>query len=288
MSNKIFQIILDRKIEYFIQSFVNDAKSIFYKGNKLFHPGEYGKFRESTLKELLKMIIPTSLQIGEGFVITSNDKVSTQCDIVIFDAENLPLLNDGIYQFYTLESTLAIGEVKSDLNKTQFKDALVKLAKNKMLQDDRIQNIKRKGINQKEREHLFTFLICRKLTFDRKIDFNEIYGDIPQKYWHNCILSIEDGIYHYVFPVLTFSEKLKEHYLKILGMNPFLYWDYPIHQEDEVEYPCIPYFTALKYLDKENHIICFLKSIVNSLDTMTTYKTEFLSYSNLDFVVFEK
>ena len=203
MSSKIFQTILDRKIEDFIHSFVIDAKSIFYKDEKLFHPGEYGKFRENTLKELLKFLIPTSFQIGEGFVITSNDNVSTQCDIVIYDNENLPLLNDGIYQFYTIESTLAIGEVKSDLNKTQFKDALKKLAKNKMLQDDRIKNIKRRRIQEKEREHLFTFLICRKFQFEGKVDFNEIYGDIPQKYWHNSILSIEDGIFHYNFPVLN-------------------------------------------------------------------------------------
>ena len=288
MSSKIFQTILDRKIEDFIHSFVIDAKSIFYKDEKLFHPGEYGKFRENTLKELLKFLIPTSFQIGEGFVITSNDNVSTQCDIVIYDNENLPLLNDGIYQFYTIESTLAIGEVKSDLNKTQFKDALKKLAKNKMLQDDRIKNIKRRRIQEKEREHLFTFLICRKFQFEGKVDFNEIYGDIPQKYWHNSILSIEDGIFHYNFPVLNLSQKLKEHYLNILGMNINLFWDYPIHQEDEIEYPCIQSFTSVNFDDKQNHIIFLIKSIVNSLDTMTTFNTEFLSYSNLESVVFDK
>lgn len=288
MSNKIFQTILDRKIEYFVQSFVKDANSIFYKDEKLFHPGEYGKFRESTLKELLKLVIPTSFQIGEGFVITSTDKISTQCDIVIFDNENLPLLNDGIYQFYTIESTLAIGEVKSDLNKTQFKDALIKLAKNKMLQDDRIPNIKKGRSKEKEREHLFTFLICRKFQFGGKINFNEIYGEIPQKYWHNCILSIEDGIFHYNFPVLNLSPKLKEYYLKILGMNINLFWDYPIHQEDEIEYPCIQSFTSVNLVDKQNHIIFFIKCIVNSLNTMTTFNTEFLSYSNLESVVFEK
>jgi hypothetical protein len=288
MSNKIFQTILDRKIEYFVQSFVIDAKSIFYKDDKLFHPGEYGKFRESTLKELLKLVIPTSLQIGEGFVITSNDKVSTQCDVVIFDNENLPLLNDGIYQFYTIESTLAIGEVKSDLNKTQFKDALIKLAKNKMLQDDRIENIKKRKSNSKENEHLFTFLICRKFQFGCKIDFSDIYEDIPQKYWHNCILSIEDGIFHYNFPVLNLSQKLKEHYMKILGMNLNLFWDYPIHQEDEIEYLCFQSFTPVNLSDKQKHIIFFIKCIINSLDTKTTYNTEFLSYSNLEFVTFDK
>jgi len=71
-------------------------------------------------------------------------------------------------------------------------------------------------------------------------------------------------------------------------MNINLFWDYPIHQEDEIEYPCIQSFTSVNLDDKQNHIIFLIKSIVNSLDTMTTFNTEFLSYSNLESVVFDK
>lgn len=288
MSNTIFQAILDRKIEYFIQSFVEDADSIFYKDQKLFHPGEYGKFRENTLKELLRMLIPTNNRIGDGFIITSNNKVSTQCDIVIYDNENLPLLNDGIYQFYTIESTLAIGEVKSDQNNTQLKETLRKLARNKMLQDDRVYNIKKKHTKFKHNDDIFSFLICRKIQKPDKLDFNEIYGDIPKRYWHNCILSIEDGILHYVLPVQNFKPELKTKYLERLGMNPFMFSDYPVHYEDEHAYLCFDYFSKIKNDNKQNHIIMFLKCIVNSLSDMTTFNTEFLSYSNLDFVVLDK
>lgn len=288
MSNTIFQAILDRKIEYFIQSFVEDADSIFYKDEKLFHPGEYGKFRENTLKELLRMLIPTNNRIGDGFIITSKNNVSTQCDIIIFENENLPLLNDGIYQFYTIESTLAIGEVKSAQSKIQLKETLRKLASNKMLQDERTYNIKKRKSNFIHNEDIFSFLICRKIENPDKLNFNEIYGDIPKRYWHNCILSIEDGFQNYILPIMEFEPELKNEYLRILGMSPFLYSDYPVHYENGKGYQCIDNFSKIENDNKQNHIIMFLKCIVNSLSMMTTFNTEFLSYSNLDFVVLDK
>ena len=134
---------------------------------------------------------------------------------------------------------------------------------------------------------MFSFLICRKFQFRDKINFNEIYGEIPQKYWHNCILSIEEGIFHYRLPVLDFSPKLREYYLKILGMSIKLNWDYPIHQEDETEYLCKPLFTPLDVNNKYDHIIMMIKCVVNSLFSMTTFNAEFLSYSNLESVVLE-
>ena len=36
-------------------------------------------------KDLLRKIIPRKLEIGDGFIITSQGGISTQCDLIIYD-----------------------------------------------------------------------------------------------------------------------------------------------------------------------------------------------------------
>jgi hypothetical protein len=283
MSNKIFQAILERKIDNFIKSFVIDSRSIFYKDDILIHPGEYGKYRENTLKDLLKILIPTDFKINDGFVITAKDEVSTQCDIVIYNSSELPFLNDGISQFYPIESVLAIGEVKSDLDKKRFKEALVKLARNKMLQDSRLGTEKKRKYSFKENDYLNTFLVCRKLTFNFDFNFDEIYGDIPCKYWHNCILSIEEGLLAYNLDFDKFPEPMRANAIRRgLNLRNIVVWEYPLHQEGESIYKCYCEKFFIYQENKYKHITMFLQSIVSTLDSMTLYNTEFLHYSNLE------
>ena len=285
MSSKIFETILNRKIENFIQSYIVDANSIFYKDNSLFHPGEFGKYREKTLQDLLKLIINTNFEINEGFIITSTDKISTQCDIIIYNKENLPLLNNGISQFYTVESVIGIGEVKSDLTFVEFSKALIKLAKNKILQNER------KGTKSKitfgflEYDDIVTFLVCRKLKFDvSKVDFKNIYNDIDQKYWHNYILSIEDGIFLYNICFNDFPESMKTIFINAGGNlkeNTIWVWQFPIHQENEIIYSCLPIFVKVILDDKLKHIHRFLESIASSINYHTLHNSDLLEYINL-------
>ncbi len=282
MSSKIFQTILDRKIDNFVNSFVIDSNSIFYKNDLLIHPGEYGRYRENALKELLKILIPSNLKISDGFVITSNDKVSTQCDIVIYNSDNMPLLNDGISQFFSIESVLVIGEVKSDLKKNKFEEALVKLARNKMLQDHRI-GTSHSGVNEyKENDDLVSFLLCRKLDFNLDFDFKDIYGDIPRKYWHNFILSIEDGLIGYNLTFSDFPEPMRTDAInRGVIIEKTVVWQYPFHQENDCFYECKNALFSIRKDDNYYHIKMFLNNIVSSINSITLYDTEFLLYSDL-------
>lgn len=283
MSSHIFQTILNRKIENFVQSFVVDSKSIFYKDSVLIHPGEYGKYREDTLIELLRILLPTKFYINGGFIITSNDKVSTQCDIVIYDKEDMPFLVDGISQFYSIESVLALGEVKSDLSLSDFKNALVKLALNKKLQDDRKGTEKSRLYSFKEHDDLISFLVCRKLKFDiTKIYFSEVYGNIDRKYWHNCILSIEDGLLGYNLIFKNFPEPMLSNFKKAGGnINETVVWEYPIHQENDIIYHTLTSFFPTDKENKFNHISMFINQTVSSIKSRTLFNSEFLLYSNL-------
>jgi len=123
---KIFKI----KVDNFIME-MDSAKSLYEdlsKKNKLIHSGEYGMYKERSLKELIKFIIPFKYETTDGYIINSTDETSTQCDLILFDKLNTPLIEFGNrFQFIPAESVAAIGEVKSTLSKNEFIETAIKL-----------------------------------------------------------------------------------------------------------------------------------------------------------------
>lgn len=235
MSNRIFESLLCEKIDEFRNSFVNTSKHVFYDSEKkqLIHPGEYGFYRENTLKKFLRFFVPMRLDFASGFVITNSGDISTQCDVIVYDKTVTPLIESSEKQlFFPVETVTAIGEVKSIINKSHFKVALNKLAEIKILRE----SIKSPSIIRREREGIFnpvdypydhvpSFIVCQKLDFDLTHITEEIDSfydaHIEYRNRHNLILSIEDGILLYyddnsksmMFPQIG-GTKLKNRYVK--------------------------------------------------------------------------
>jgi len=211
MANNIFESLLKEKIDRFKSSFSSTSKDVFYdeKANRIFHAGEYGIYREAIVKEFLQFIVPRGLDISTGFLITSMDDVSTQCDVVVFDSRMTPVYEEGYRQkFFPVESVHCIGEVKSTLDKTQFKDAINKLARNKALGERMLSpTIMKKSPSgpfdplNHPYDLVPSFLICQKLNFDItsiENDIDKLYeSQVEHRHKHNMILSIEDGLLSY-------------------------------------------------------------------------------------------
>lgn len=211
MSSLIFNKILEEKIEFFKYSFKETSRNIFYdeKTKQLIHPGEFGTHREQICKDYLRSIIPMRLDLGSGFIITDKGDVSTQIDVIIYDRNNTPLIENSEKQrFYPVETVAGIVEIKSDLSKSELKIALNKLARNKKLKE----NMSNPSKIKRERDgkfdpinfpydNIFSLLICNKLTFDLEKLSEEIDGfyenDIQPWQKHNLVLSIEDGLLAY-------------------------------------------------------------------------------------------
>lgn len=210
--NSIYKQLLKIKIDKFIYDF-NSTKNVFEdleKKNKLLHPGEYGIFRENICKEILEFAIPQKFNISSGFLINSFDEVSTQCDVVIYDLNNTPLIKEGNNnRFFPVEPVLAIGEMKSVLTMKALCDTLVKISNVKKLKkieklfcinNEKIENHSPQ-INPYDT--IFTFLICEKITdfnFEKLKDkIAETYkqNEIPSYLFHNVILSLNDGVIAY-------------------------------------------------------------------------------------------
>ncbi|AWI26862.1 DUF6602 domain-containing protein [Flavobacterium pallidum] len=211
MGNVIFNKILEEKIEFFKFAFQQTSKDIFFDedSKKLIHPGEFGTYREAICKDFLRFFIPMRLDISTGFLIVDSGNVSKQCDLIVYDRNNTPLIENAERQrFFPVETVCAIGEIKSDLSKNNFKEALNKLARNKRIKEGMSHPtvLKRDHPgkftpNVYPYDNIFSFLICNKLDF--KLDnicdeIDSLYeDDILQNQKHNLILSINDGVLLY-------------------------------------------------------------------------------------------
>ena len=189
--NKRYFEIFKIKVDNFILE-LDRAKSLYEdltKKNKLIHSGEYGMYKERSLKELLEFIIPFKYETTDGYIINSFDETSTQCDLIIYDKLNTPLIEFGDrFQFIPVESVAAIGEVKSTLTKKEFFETAIKLAKNKEICKPSLEYT---SLNQNYNKELFapySFIICDNITgINDNYTFKDLIKDLAKRY-------VEEGI----------------------------------------------------------------------------------------------
>ncbi|MFB9110560.1 DUF6602 domain-containing protein [Flavobacterium gyeonganense] len=282
MGNKIFDTILLRKIENFVSTFGEDSNSIFKLNEKLIHPAEYGKYRENALKDLLQVL--TKFKVSDGFVITSNEKVSTQCDVVVYDNLDFPVLENNLAQFFSIESVISIGEVKSTLNKAQFKSALRKLAENKKLSENINGKPKLKVIYGDEYNSPISFLVCKNLKFElEKIDYDEIYKGIPKIYWHNLILIVDQGLSNYTFATKNFSESDKSEFVSNGGnINLVSFFPNKFYTYNNTTYECNTNFLKVDDQDQFKHIKMFITGFSQAILYKTIFQTQIVHYMNYE------
>jgi hypothetical protein len=205
--NQVFNNLVAQNFKNFKNSFDN-TKEVFWDVNKgkLIHPGEFGAYRETLAKTWLKTFIPSKFGLGNGFLITSKNRISTQCDIIIYDKDETPTIeNLDNQKFYPIETVAGVIEIKSDIHSIGELNAhLIKLSELKTFRNDIIDPTpyNRGGFAapfNPERipfDNIFTILIFNKLDF--RLNINDInYGQTPVKYHHNLVLSLNDGIINY-------------------------------------------------------------------------------------------
>jgi hypothetical protein len=90
---------------------------------ELTHSGEKGKESEAILREFLRTSLPEKLGIETGFAITQ-DEVSTQLDIMIYDKMQYPVIYSGYaFKILPLLSVFMAIEVKMQLTSANLREA---------------------------------------------------------------------------------------------------------------------------------------------------------------------
>lgn len=278
MASDIFRSIVEQKIDVFASTFGNDSNKLFKRDNKIIHPLEYGMYRERCAKELLELICNKSTAISDGFMISSENHVSTQCDIIMYLRDTMPIIDNGITNFFPVEIVKCIGEVKSTLNKSDFEKALIKMAKNKKMFMDR-KGGQKPSIGFEEKDEIVSFLICNNLSFNiDTLDFDNIYREIEDvRYRHNMILSLQDGLFLYEFDPEQVPEIVKKAFCDIFEPEKILWFFSHSTVEGQV-YKCKPKFMKVDTEDVYKHIIHFLNGVTNAMYAQREYTLDIGNY----------
>lgn len=107
------------------------------------HPGENGRNKEAILLNFLKSYLPGRYSLGTGFITSSDQVLSNQNDIVIYDGFwSSSLFPEVVSRQYLIECVYAVIEVKSLLDKSQLKTTVDKATIIKKMQ---VKGIKKHG-----------------------------------------------------------------------------------------------------------------------------------------------
>ena len=99
-------------------------------------PSTIGAAMEQPVRKQLEQMLPRGIGVGSGFIIDSYEGTSRQADIVLYEKDICPVfsVNDTPETtYYPCECTVAVGEVKSTLDRQSLRDAFSKIASVKKL-----------------------------------------------------------------------------------------------------------------------------------------------------------
>jgi len=212
MGSSTYKDIISSKFDIFNKRFCDDAEQLFWdkETKKLIHSAEYGRYREDLCSDFLSQFTPQYLGSTTGFIVSSKDKVSTQCDLIFYDKEYTPSITDfDLNYFFPVECVHAVGEIKSTIQcQSDLNSILVKLSKVKKLSldiSDGVAAVSGEYSLYHPRNDIFTFLICKKLDFkldevESKISEGYASGGVEHRFRHNLIVSLDDGLFLYFAP----------------------------------------------------------------------------------------
>ncbi|MCI6265330.1 MAG: hypothetical protein MR598_00600 [Erysipelotrichaceae bacterium] len=105
--------------------FDNLEQSLYSDMNiRIQHNLEDGKYREYLVKNVLTKVIPSKYSITNGFIIDSNNNISQEMDIIIYDKNYVPPFFEETYTVVPIEAVIAIIQVKTTLTKQALQDSI--------------------------------------------------------------------------------------------------------------------------------------------------------------------
>ena len=111
------------------------------------------------------------------------------------------------------------------------------------------------------------------------MDFDEIYKEIPEeKFRHNMILSLQNGLWTYEFDIKEAPEIMKKSFCDIFEVEETFMWFFPHSSVDGQKYKCKPNFIDVDTEDVYGHIISFLNGLNNAMHGQRKYILDIGNY----------
>ena len=93
------------------------------------HSGLKGQEAEDIVRKFLRGHLPKRFDVGSGFIIDPNDRLSRQTDLIVYDALNCPVYRASeTAAIIPSDNVAAVVEVKSRLDKESLRDAFEKIS----------------------------------------------------------------------------------------------------------------------------------------------------------------
>ncbi|XFA99658.1 DUF6602 domain-containing protein [Candidatus Izemoplasma sp. B36] len=93
---------------------------------KISHNPSDGRFREDLIKTILD-IVPQKYNVSNGFIIDTQGNLSNEMDLIIFDDIYVPKFFMETYSVIPIESVVAVVQIKTKLDSTKLKNAIINL-----------------------------------------------------------------------------------------------------------------------------------------------------------------
>jgi len=117
-----------------MQSVAEQMGSEFDLSGGIQHGVTKGTAREETVKNFLKQHLPAFLGVGSGEIVSVDNQVSKQMDVVIYDAGKCPMIyRQSDVQVFPNEGVYAVIEVKSNLDSEELEKSIDTIASAKRL-----------------------------------------------------------------------------------------------------------------------------------------------------------
>lgn len=235
------------------------------------HMGERGEGREQVVIKLLREYLPERFGVNSGFVVDINGNVSNQADIIIYDKFVAPKFKVTSDKYlYPCESVVAVGEVKSFLNKNELLDALNKLKRVREL--DRTGNgsnrvrmgyhyqMNEEGLSPEKHncDAIWTFIFCSDSPSLQTVTENTISNlcELERFLWPNMICVLNKGIISYHSDIGLITDPRKA-----IGMYH--------SEESESEFALLKWFMLLCNDICNNHI-----TTIDAINYLNSHQTK--------------
>lgn len=99
-------------------------------------PSTVGAAMEQPVRKQLEQVLPRGIAVGSGFVIDSYGGTSRQIDVILYERDICPVFSiNGTPEttYYPCEGVIAVGEVKSSLDRDSLEDSFAKISSVKRL-----------------------------------------------------------------------------------------------------------------------------------------------------------
>lgn len=292
----------------FKEDYIELSKEIFRSDdvrNGLHHAAEFGRYREQLLKSFLGAFLPSRLAIGDGFIAPPMGKLSTQCDVIIYERDANPhLVAEGGRALFPIEVCVAVGEVKSKLTFSELQSALEKLRKTKQMRAEmevvtfpiapvevvisasaELKECVQFQLGawnhleaaasmyrpaEREDQNLVTFIVCEEIDWPAEKNyfhsFNSLYTSTTDLHLrHNFILSLKQGLLSYFYSLPEGEETRRIPY------------PYPVQSRQRIIgiEDNIPIACGWRWLpagNKNHHIMTFAAELIHAVGQVPVYQ----------------